>query len=384
MTASTSHAAHSTVQGTQQLVLLGAGTAHLQLLAHLAVQPLPQTQVVLVTPHPSTLIPGMLAGLVAGHYTLDDCAVALEPLVQRSGIRWMERSAVAVDMARQTLQLDDGSTLAFDWLSVNTGPIQERASIEHTLPGAREQALFTRPAEVFATLWPRVVAMGEERPLRIAVIGEGQEGVELALAARHRLPNAAVTLVCGPTAPGALYAPLVQDRLLGLLKQRRVTVLQDVAKSLHDGNVQLGCGADLACDVPVLAATPQPPLWVAGSGLALDPAGYPAVDVYQRSTSHSRVFAIGDGDIQAAHTATTPAEPDLLAGAALAHNLASAMAGTALKPHLPAAPAWRILTGGGRYAVGSWRGFSAQGRWVWWLKNWRDRRLVARCKRSDP
>jgi len=89
MTASISHAAHSTVQGTQQLVLLGAGTAHLQLLAHLAVQPLPQTQVVLVTPHPSTLIPGMLAGLVAGHYTLDDCAVALEPLVQRSGIRWM-------------------------------------------------------------------------------------------------------------------------------------------------------------------------------------------------------------------------------------------------------------------------------------------------------
>ena len=382
MTASTSHAAPSTVHGTQQLVLLGAGPAHLQVLAQLAVQPLPQTQVVLVTPHPNPLVPGMLADLVAGHYTLDDCAIPLEPLVQRSGIRWMENSAVALDMAQQTLQLDDGSTLAFDWLSVNTSPVQDRASIENTLPGAREHALFTRPAEAFAALWPRVVAMGEERPLRIAVVGEGPEGVELALAARHRLPTAAVTLVCGPTAPGALYAPLVQDRLLRLLKQRGVTVLQDVAKSLHDGNVQLGCGAELACDVPVLAATPTPPLWLADSGLTLDPAGFPAVDVYQRSTSHSRVFAIGGGEAQTAHTSATANERDLHAGAALAHNLASAMAGTALKPHPTAAPAWRILSGGGRYAVGSWRGFSAQGRWVWWLKTWRDRRLVARCMRA--
>lgn len=382
MTASTSHAAHSAVHGTQQLVLLGAGPAHLQVLAQLAAQPLPQTQVVLVTPHPSPLVPGMLAGLVAGHYSLDDCAVPLEPLVQRSGIRWVERSAVALDMAQQTLQLDDGSTLAFDWLSVNVSPIQDRVRIEHTLPGAREHALFTRPAEVFATLWPRVVAMGEERPLRIAVVGEGPEGVELALAARHRLPTAAVTLVCGPTPPGALYAPLVQDRLLGLLKQRGVTVLQDVAQSLRDGNVQLGCGADLACDVPILAATPQPPLWLADSGLALDPTGFPAVDVYQRSTSHSRVFAIGDGDTQTTHASTLPSERDLHTGAALAHNLASAMAGMALKPHQPTAPAWHILSGGGRYAVGSWRGFSAQGRWVWWLKNWRDRRLVAHCGRA--
>ncbi len=381
MTASTSHTPPPTTHGTQQLVLLGASPAHLQVLAQLAAQPLPQTQVVLVAPQPSLLVPRMLAGFVAGHYDLEDCAIPLEPLVQRSGIRWIARSAVAVDLALQTLQLDDGSTLAFDWLSVNTDPIQDRTTIEETLPGAREHALFTRPAEAFATLWPRVVAMGEERPLRIAVIGMGEEGVELALAARHRLPTAAVTLVCALTPPGALYAPAVQRRLLTLLKKRGVTVLQDVAKSLREGNVQLGCGADLACDVPLLATPTQPPLWIAGSGLALDPQGFPAIDGYQRSTSHSRIFAVCDGNAQAAHSIAQRGEQDLRAGATLAHNLASAIAGVALKPHQPPTVSLRILSGGGRYAVGSWRSFSAQGRWVWWLKNWLDRRLVARCVR---
>jgi len=362
MTASNSHTPHSTSHGTQQLVLLGASHTHLQVLAQLAAQPLPQTQVVLVAPNASPLVPSMLAGLVAGNYDLQDCSIPLEPLVQRSGIRWLARSAVAVDMARQTLQLDDGSTLPFDWLSVNISPVQDRTSIEDTLPGAREHALFTHPAEAFAALWPRVVAMGEERPLRIAVIGMGAEGVELALATRHRLPTAAVTLVCGPTPPGVQYAPTLQHRLLNLLKKRGVTVLQDVAKSLRDGNVQLGCGAELACDVPILTAPTQPPQWIAGSGLALDAKGFPAVDAYQRSTSHSRVFAVSH---------------DLHAGATLAHNLASAMAGTVLKPHQPATPSWRILSAGGRYAVGSWGNVSAQGRWVWWLKNRLDQQLVA-------
>ena len=381
MTASASHTPNTTAHRPQQLVLLGAAHAHLQVLAQLAAQPLPQTQVVLVAPHSSLVVSNMLPGFVAGHYTLDDCAIPLEPLVQRSGIRWVERSVVALDMPKQTLQLDDGSTLAFDWLSVNTSPIQDRNSMERDLPGAREHALFIRPIEAFATLWPRVVAMGEERPLRLAVIGAGTSGIEMALAARHRLPNAAVTLNCGAEPLAALYAPKIQQRLLALLKRRKVTVLQDKALSLKAGSVQLGCGADLACDVPVVAVGTQAPLWLAGSGLALDPQGFPAVDMYQRSTSHSRVFAAHDVSTQMAPSMANGSAHAARAGAALAFNLAAAMAGTALKPHQPPATNLDMLSCGGRYAVASWGRFSAQGRWLWWLKNWMDRRFVARYLR---
>ena len=102
MTASTSHTPYAPTHGTQQLVLLGASPAHLQVLAQLAAHPLPQTQVVLLAHQSSLLMPNMLAGFVAGDYPVDACAIPLAPLVQRSGIRWMERNVVAVDMTHQT------------------------------------------------------------------------------------------------------------------------------------------------------------------------------------------------------------------------------------------------------------------------------------------
>ena len=367
---------------TQQLVLLGAGHAHLQVLIQLAAQPLPGTAVILVTPHPGQLHSNMVPGFAAGHYTLDNCTTALEPLVQRSGIRWIQRSAIGVDAQNQSIQLDDGSTLPFDWLSVNTGTVQDRDKLERNMPGAREHGLFLRPVEAFCALWPRVVELGNTRPLRIAVLGTDAAGVELALATRHRLPSAAVTLVCGKEPPGANFPPAVQHRLLAVLKKRKVTLLQDVALSLTAQAIQLGCGADLACDVPLLATRTLAPSWLAGSGLALDAQGFLAVDMYQRSTSHSRVFAAGGVSKRADHPLARGSAHSARAGTSLAFNLAAAITGAALKPYKPSGRHLHLLSCGGKYAVASWGGFSAQGRWVWWLKNWMDRRFVARFSRA--
>lgn len=368
-------------QKSQQLVLLGAGHAHVQVLAQLAAKPLAATVVTLVSPNQTLVYSGMVPGFVAGHYPLESCVIPLEGLVQRSGIRWIERSAVGVDAQKQVIHLDDGSTLPYDWLSVNTGPVQDRERIELALPGAREHGLFVRPMAAFSALWPRVVAMGAERALRVAVVGGGAGGIELALAARHRLPNAAVTLVCGEKLPGAVYPAKVQQRLIAMLKKQGVTVLQDVAVSLEAGSVRLGCGASLACDVPVLAMGAHAPPWLASSGLALDADGFLAVDMYQRSTSHSRVFAAGDVSTRMDRPMARSGVYAVRAGSALAYNLTAAVTGSALKPHQPPQVTLNLLSCGSRYAIAALGRFSAQGRWVWWLKNWIDRRFVARFAR---
>jgi NADH dehydrogenase FAD-containing subunit len=220
--------------------------------------------------------------------------------------------------------------------------------------------------------------MGDSRALRVAVIGSGATGVELALAVRHRLPDAALTLVCGPNPPLSDFPAAVQQRVTRLLKTQRITVLQDVALGINADAVQLGCGATLACDVPLLATGVQAPSWLADSGLALDDAGFIAVDMYQRSTSHSRVFAAGDISTRMDQALARSGVYAQRAGLALAHNLASAVANGALTPHMPAKRSLSLVTCGGRYAVASWGPFSAQGRWVWWLKNWLDRRHVGR------
>lgn len=364
----------------RELVLLGAGHSHVQVLAHLARHPMLGARVTLVAPHPQQLYSGMVPGFVAGHYALDDCMIPLEPLVRRAGVRWLRRSVKALDADSTSVLLDDGSTLQYSWLSVNTGPVQNRTLMERDMPGVREHGLFVRPIESFGQLWPQILEMARSKPLRIAVIGAGAAGIELAMAVRHRLPDAAITLIAGPTPLAANYATGVQRKLQHALRQRRITVLQDVALGLNGHEVRLGCGADLACDVPLIATAAQPAPWLAGSGLATDPQGFIAVDACQRSTSHPQVFAVGDISTRMDRALARSGVYAVRAGPALAINLAAAVANQPLKPHQPPEKTLNLLSCGNRYAVASWGNYSAQGRWVWWLKNWIDRRFIRRFR----
>ncbi len=369
-------------QGYQprQLVLLGAGHAHLQVMSRLASHPLLGARITLISPYAEQVYASMVPGLVAGHYPLEECTLHVEPMVRRCGIRWLPRSVKAIDAASQTLTLDDGNTVHYDWLSINTGPVQNRSQLEQSLPGARQFGLFVRPLEVFSKLWPKVVELGAQRALRIAVIGGGAAGAELAMAIRYRLPNAAITLLSGNEPVAASYPAEVQRRLLLKLKAMHITVLQDLALELTNGSVRLGCGAQLACDVPLIATGAQAPAWLADSGLTLDAQGFVAVDDCQRSMSHPQVFAVGDVSTRTDRPLARSGVYATLAGPALATNLAAAVTGSTLQAHEPPVHTLNLLTCGDRSAIGSWGSFSAQGRWVWWLKNLLDRRFIQRYR----
>lgn len=362
----------------RQLVLLGAGHAHMHVLSQLAAQPLVGARITLVAPHPRQVYSGMVPGFVAGHYTQDDCTISLEPLVRRGGIRWLTRSVRALDAQAQTVQFDDGSAMHYDWLSINTGPVINRSLLEQTLPGAREHGLFIRPIEAFASLWPKVAGMGRQLPLRIAVIGAGATGIELSMAVRHRLPSAAITLLCGDAPAGAMYPAPVQARLIAALKARKITLIQDSAVGLTGTAVQLASGATLACDVPLIAIGAQAPPWLESSGLALDAQGFIAVDALQRSTSHANVFAAGDVSTRQDRPVARNGVIAMRAGPALSHNLRATVAGRSPKAHKPPANTLNLISCGDRYAIGAWGTTSFEGRWVWQLKNWIDRRFVAR------
>jgi NADH dehydrogenase FAD-containing subunit len=353
----------------RQLVLLGAGPAHLQTLAHLARHPLVGARIILLAPYSGQLHSNLLPGLVAGHYQHDDCVIPLEPLVRHSGVQWVSRGVRALDAQTRSIQLDDGTALHYDWLSINTGPLQNRALLEQTLPGAREHGLFLRPIEAFAALWPQVAKMADARPLRFTVIGAGASGAEMAMALRKRFASSSVTLLSGQHAPGAEFAECFQHQLLAALKARQITVIRDRAVGFRAGEVLLGCGACLACDVPLICTGPQAAPWLQVSGLALDQQGFVAVDTHQRSISHPEVFAAGD--------VSSRSDP------LLAVNLRASVNASALKEHQPPKRTLALVSCGDQRAMASWGQWSAQGRWVWWLKNWLDRRYVASF-RKDP
>lgn len=348
----------------REIILLGTGPAHIELLSHLAKHPLVGATVTLIASNTHQVAPQMVADWVAGHTPLQDCSIDLEPLVQRAGVRWLRCNVVALDVHGNTVQLEDSTVVRFDLLSVNTGLLHSRAAVETALPGAREHALFALPAEAFSVLWPQAADLGRQRAMRIAVIGDSCYAISLTMAVRHVLPNAAVTLVAGLQGISHYVPAVMQARVIRALKQRQITVLQDTATSLNSNAVTLGCGAALACDIPLYAGAAQAAHWVKDSGLATDEQSFIAIDACRRSVSHPHIWTMDSAD--------SLSGDDVASGTTLVANVVAAVAGSALHPFSPSAgqPYRKLQTlgCGERYAIGAWGSVVFEGYWVWWLQ----------------
>ena len=362
----------------KHVLLLGGGHAHVHVLQQLASQPLVGAQVTLVTPFERQMYSGMVPGLVAGHYTAQDCVIPLRPLAQAAGVVFRQARAVRLDAAARRVELDDGGVLGYDLLSLDTGAVMHR----DRLPGAAEHALFVRPIEDFVqkldALWTRAA----QRRLQLSLVGAGAAGVELALALQYRLgragPGVQVTLVTGGPVPLAGYPPPVLSRVQRALARHGVAVVRQGAVAVEADAVVLADASRLPCDAAVLATGAQAPEWLAGSGLSLDAQGFVLTRSTLQSSSHADVFAVGD---VATRSDTPHAKSGVYAvrsGPPLALNLRLAVDGLALQPHAAPTRTLNLVSCGDRSAIAAWGHWSAQGRWVWWLKDRIDRRFVAR------
>ncbi len=362
--------------GIKKLLLLGAGRAHVHVLAQLARHRPADLDVILLAPFGHHACGGMVPGFVAGHYGESDCQIALAPLVRAAGARWVQGRCAGLDAgSRQVAVAAHGAAerapdvLAYDLLSIDTGATTDRARLEAEMPGAATHALNLRPIEGFMRLWPQVLALAQSRPVSLAMIGAGALGIELLFAAEqairhHALPGSRFTLVTGgpEVAPG--HSDGVRHRVLRQLKRRGITVLREACTGIGDGVVHLGNGATLACDAPLLAGQAHAPVWLQDSGLALCEHGQAQVNAFQQSTSHPEVFAVGD---EAAH-----AGPPLLASLLAAHG------GQPLKPHAPPARTLDFLSCGAGHAIASYGPLHAEGGWAWAWKDRIDRGFMER------
>jgi NADH dehydrogenase FAD-containing subunit len=364
----------------KKLVIIGTGSSHVHLLLSLTRQALEGVQVTLVAPSLRQLYGPMLPDFVSGVITQDEGLIDLEARLKRSGIRYLPFNVVALDDQAQTLTLANGSLLDFDWLSINNGDVVDRAQLELKLPGVREHGLFLHPSEAFSKLWPSVLTLAESRALRIAVLGDSLQSIEIALAVRHRLPSASITLVLRSAVLAHQCSDVFQATLMLALKQGQITVLDDHAVRLSDGLVLLGCGADLVCDLPMVALGAPVPGWLAGSGLALDEQGFMATEEPWRSSSHPCVFSADQATATHQQTVWRRHASQLAADSASTQSLFAAIKG--LPKTRPQAPHYSLtlVSGGGRVAMANWGKYSVQGRWLWRLKNWIDSALVQRLR----
>lgn len=365
------------------LVFVGAGHSHALALRMLAMKPIPGVRLTLVSPDSLSAYSGMLPGLIAGHYTLDDTHVDVYRLCQASDCRFVQASVSQLDPQKRQLQLSDGSQLAYDWLSLDVGATPDLSPIGND----HDSVVPVKPVASFYTRWQQLCHDTGEQTPSLAVVGAGAGGTEMALAMAQyfqaRQQPAEIQLITGgELLPG--FPASVREKMRKRLQAHNVTlhthsrVHCDAQQQLHRADQPLTAQWVLWCTgvrgLPILK----------NSGLECDERGFVRVTESLQTLSDTRIFAAGDC---AAFPTSLPKAGVYAVRQAqtLADNLHAAIQGQPLVAYRPQSRFLSLLSAGGKDAIASRGGrLSVAGHWVWRWKDHIDRAFMAKFDQHLP
>lgn len=356
-------------------VLIGGGHTHVLVLREIAAAGGQREPITLIDPDTEAYYSGMLPGHIAGHYTRESLTFDLAAIAKSAGATYLQGRVIGLDLTAQTLEIAGGggvqTELSYDIASLDVGIHSAMPEIE----GFTEHATPVKPLAQFARRWE---AFAEAPSGPVCVIGGGVAGVEIALAAAHRTGGAVHLVEAGDEI--ARHVPArTRAKMLAALDRYGVQLFlgQGVARVTAEG-VGLQQGRELSAGFVIGAGGARPHRWLAANGLT-DARGFVPVGEMLQSGMSPRLFAVGD-------CAEMTYAPRPKAGVfavrqapVLGHNLRAIADGTALKPYLPQRDYLKLMSLGEKCALADWYGISAQGAWLWRLKDRIDRGFMRRA-----
>ncbi|KAI8472012.1 MAG: selenide, water dikinase [Monoraphidium minutum] len=390
----------------KELVLLGGGHSHVEVLRSFGMRPVAGVRLTLVTRDVHTPYSGMLPGYVSGFYSYDDCHIDLARLAAFASARLIHAEACGIDPRAKRVAFRARPSLPYDALSVDIGISPGAGGV----PGALEHTTPVKPinrfVERFDALLARVRASRPDAsggggggaageapaPVRVAVVGGGAGGVELALALQYRLAQEAggaagvkVSLFCrGELLPS--HPPYARRALLRLLQRAPVAVHEGTSvAAIAAGRLELEGGGGHAFDECLWCTQAAAAGWLAQTGLPLDDRGFLLIDEFLRADGGpGDVFAVGDVATSRPHPRPKAGVFAVRQGPPLADNLRRLLTGQPLQPFTPQSSFLSLISAGGRYAVGT-KGWAAfEGAWAWGLKDYIDRSFMAKYGSDLP
>lgn len=358
----------------RNVVLVGGGHAHALVLRRWAMKPVAGARVTVINPGPTAPYTGMLPGFVAGHYTREELDIDLVKLARFAGTRLVLGAVTEIDRDAKTVTVPGRPPIPYDICSINVGITSHMAE----LPGFAEHAVGAKPLGRFADEWVAFLdslAANNADKARVAILGGGVGGSELAMAMRFRLAQAGITPEVTIVDRSTVLANVGERARLELRKTlagQGITFHEGVeVTSVSAHGVELA-DRTIEADFVVGAAGARPHGWLSNLGLDMH-EGFIVVDETLRSTSDSSIFAAGD----CAHMAFAPRPKAgvfaVRQAPILNLNIQAMLTGGALKTFEPQTDYLKLISLGDKVAAAAKYGRLATNPGMWRLKDKIDR-----------
>lgn len=361
----------------KNVILVGAGNAHLVFVRRFAMRPMPGVAVTLVNESPVIPYSAMVPGHIAGSFARDDITIDLVRLCRASGVRFLAEPVTGIDPLARRVSFAQRPPLVYDALSIGLG------SLPACSADLGEASLFMRPMMAFLK---RLDDLDEDlrrspRPFQMIVVGGGASGCELSLAIHQRFgkhPGFGVTLLQGGPQLLPEFPQGVARRFAEVFQQRGIPfrLSARVVGGGH-GKLQLEGGERLGYDAVLWATPAAPPAMLRDSGLAVDSSGFLRVADSLQSIAGPAVFGTGDCVAFESH----PGLPRngvyaVRQGAVLFDNIGAFLREEPLRPFRPQARCLCLLNTADGDAILRYGKLVCKGRWARRLKDRIDRKWM--------
>ncbi|WP_292994721.1 selenide, water dikinase SelD [Nitrosomonas sp.] len=366
----------------EDLRLIGGGHSHIAVIKKLGMHPIPGLRATLISNNTLTSYSGMLPGLIAGHYTFEDCHIDLRKLCQWAGVQFVCSEVQRIDPIARQIYCHQYPSLRYDLLSINVGSQPALNEIKNATVHGHP----IKPIKQFLQNWHQWLesAQASRQPKRIVVIGGGAAGVEILLAMHYKLCNttsihAGFTLICADQHILSSHNKRVQAFFKHHLQMLGISIICGKhVVSVTEHQLMLNDNTTLNYDFSAWAIHAGAQPWLAESGLKCDGRGFIQIDQYLRSISHPDIFAAGDSAAFMPAPLPKAGVYAVRQGPILAKNIVAQLENRQLLPFKPQRRFLSLLTTGECYAVASRGALFARGKWVWVWKNHIDRTFMAR------
>ncbi|MFP5269938.1 NAD(P)/FAD-dependent oxidoreductase [Coleofasciculus sp.] len=171
-----------------RLCILGGGFGGLYTALRLSQLPwekLQQPEIILVDQSDRFVFMPLLYELLTGELQTWEIAPPFEELLANTGVRFTQATVMGIDSEQQQVQLQDGVEFSYDRLVLSLGGVTPIESV----PGVAEHGI---PFRAIADAYRleerlRILEESHREKIRVAVVGGGYSGVELACKLAERL-----------------------------------------------------------------------------------------------------------------------------------------------------------------------------------------------------
>ena len=270
----------------KNLVLIGGGHSHLNVLKSFSMNKIDGLRITLISDVYETPYSGMLPGYIENDYSLDDIKVDLYKICYHGNFRFIVSEVNNIDGIKKIIHFRNRPPLSFDYLSINIGINNDIKDIKN----ADKFALRLKP--ISKINYNEIVNNLEGK--KVGIIGSGPAGVEVSLALKKRYKKIEILLFTGESGLLGNYSNSSKNSILKRLNDAKIKVIfKDKVAEITKNKIVTKSSKSYLIDKAILSTNGVPPKWLKKTNLTLSQEGFIETN-NKLQTNFDHIFAAGD------------------------------------------------------------------------------------------